>query len=107
MPYREIAYSSDGPISCLTQDNPSKINAPSTTMVAELSAAIDEIRNDENKSRHSSGIGKQAFYEQVDMEDEKALAYGSRTIALNCLAKDAQTGTQAFPDKKPRGWQNR
>jgi enoyl-CoA hydratase/carnithine racemase len=258
MPYREIAYSSEGPISYLTLNNPSKINALSTTMVAELSAAIDKIRSDENTKvvilraagKHFSaghdlsemvggdmkeyrsifeqcgnmmmairhlpkpviaqvqgiataagcqlaawcdlavaetgarfatpgvkiglfcstpmvaltraigrkaamemlltgryvsaaealslglvnrvveperlaeetealameitdasalalGIGKEAFYEQVDMEDEKALAYGARTIALNCLAKDAQTGIQAFLDKKPPEWQDR
>ena len=53
------------------------------------------------------GIGKQAFYDQVDMEDEKALAYGVRTIALNNLAEDAQIGIRAFLDKKTPEWKNR
>ena len=49
MPYREIAYTAEGPISCLTLNNPSKINALSTTMVAEISAALGNIRTDEKK----------------------------------------------------------
>ena len=53
------------------------------------------------------GIGKQAFYEQIDMGDEKALAYGARTIALNCLAEDAQTGIEAFLDRRTPEWKNR
>jgi enoyl-CoA hydratase/carnithine racemase len=53
------------------------------------------------------GIGKQAFYDQVDMEDEKALAYGARTIALNNLAEDAQSGIRAFLDRRTPEWKNR
>lgn len=53
------------------------------------------------------GIGKQAFYDQIDMVDEKALAYGVRTIALNNLAEDAQIGIRAFLDKKTPEWKNR
>ena len=53
------------------------------------------------------GIGKQAFYEQIDMGDEKALAYGARTIALNRLAEDARIGINAFLEKSTPEWKNR
>jgi enoyl-CoA hydratase/carnithine racemase len=53
------------------------------------------------------GIGKQAFYAQVDQSDDKAWHYAKHTIALNNLAEDAQLGIQAFLDKATPIWQNR
>lgn len=53
------------------------------------------------------GIGKRAFYDQIDQTDDKAIAYGTRTIVLNLTAEDAQNGIQAFIEKKIPEWKER
>jgi enoyl-CoA hydratase/carnithine racemase len=53
------------------------------------------------------GIGKRAFYAQIDQSDDKAFLYANQTIALNNLCEDAQTGIQAFLDKETPTWKNR
>jgi len=59
-------------------------------------------------SRFTLGIGKQAFYAQVDQEDDKALHFAKHTIAMNALAEDAQAGIKAFLNKQPGvEWKNR
>ena len=58
-------------------------------------------------SRFVLGIGKQAFYAQIDMTDENAMQYAKNTMAFNSLAKDAQIGIKAFLDKKVPKWENR
>lgn len=51
--------------------------------------------------------GKKSFYAQADQDDNTAYQYAGRTIAMNLLAHDAQTGIRAFLDKKKPVWQNR
>ncbi len=76
--------------------------------VSRLAAETEEMALQiAEASALAIGIGKQAFYEQVDMGDEKALAYGARTIALNCLAEDARIGIQAFLEKATPEWKDR
>jgi len=53
------------------------------------------------------GIGKQAFYAQVDQTDAAAWNYAKHTIALNNLAEDAQNGIKAFLNKETPEWNNR
>jgi len=53
------------------------------------------------------GIGKQAFYAQVDQTDAAAWNYAKHTIALNNLAEDAQNGIKAFLNKETPEWRNR
>lgn len=77
---------------------------PPEDLAAETESLAREISE---ASSLVLGIGKQAFYDQVDMEDEKALAYGARTIALNNLAEDAQIGIRAFLDRRIPDWKNR
>jgi enoyl-CoA hydratase/carnithine racemase len=52
------------------------------------------------------GIGKQAFYAQVDQTDAAAWNYAKHTIALNNLAEDAQNGIKAFLNKETPEWRN-
>ncbi|MGD8366274.1 MAG: enoyl-CoA hydratase [Desulfobacterales bacterium] len=76
--------------------------------VSRLAAETEEMALQiAEASALAIGIGKQAFYEQVDMGDEKALAYGARTIALNCLAEDARIGIHAFLEKTTPEWKDR
>ena len=53
------------------------------------------------------GMGKQAFYAQIDQADAAAWNYAKHTIALNNLAEDAQNGIKAFLNKEKPEWQNR
>jgi enoyl-CoA hydratase/carnithine racemase len=52
------------------------------------------------------GIGKQAFYAQIDQTDDKAFEFAKHTIALNNLAEDAQNGINAFLQKQKPEWKN-
>lgn len=58
-------------------------------------------------SRFTLGVGKRAFYEQVDMDEESAYDHGREVIAQNCLAEDAQEGMKAFLEKRKPLWKNR
>ena len=53
------------------------------------------------------GIGKQAFYAQIDQPDDKAFHYAKHTIVMNNMAEDAQNGIKAFLHKAPPEWKNR
>jgi enoyl-CoA hydratase/carnithine racemase len=50
------------------------------------------------------GIGKQAFYAQIDLDQSKAYAYTKEVMAMNNLAADAQEGIKAFLEKRPAVW---
>jgi enoyl-CoA hydratase/carnithine racemase len=52
-------------------------------------------------SRFTLGLGKQAFYEQVDLSEREAYDYAKEVMAMNCLAEDAQEGMKAFLEKRP------
>jgi enoyl-CoA hydratase/carnithine racemase len=58
-------------------------------------------------SRFVLSIGKQGFYAQVDQPDDKAMHFAKHTMAMNLAAEDAQSGIQAFLEKKSPVWKNR
>ena len=58
-------------------------------------------------SRFVIGIGKQAFYAQIDQPDEKAMLHASNTIIMNLWAEDAANGIKAFIGKQTPQWENR
>ena len=49
-------------------------------------------------------VGKQAFYEQLDMPLDAAYAHTGRVIAENMLHRDTAEGIQAFIEKRPPDW---
>jgi enoyl-CoA hydratase/carnithine racemase len=49
-------------------------------------------------------IGKQAFYAQIDLDQQKAYDYTKEVMSLNALAADAQEGIGAFLEKRPPKW---
>ncbi|MBI1762020.1 MAG: enoyl-CoA hydratase [Acidobacteria bacterium] len=53
------------------------------------------------------GLGKQAFYAQLELEQTKAYAYTKEVMSLNALAADAQEGMGAFLEKRPACWKGR
>jgi enoyl-CoA hydratase/carnithine racemase len=50
------------------------------------------------------GIGKQAFYTQIDLDQPKAYAYAKEVMSLNSMAADAQEGISAFLGKRAACW---
>jgi enoyl-CoA hydratase/carnithine racemase len=57
-------------------------------------------------SGYTLALGKQAFYEQVDMDELSAYRYAKEVISQNCLADDAQEGIRAFLGKRQPEWRN-
>ena len=53
------------------------------------------------------GLGKQAFYTQIDLDEERAYAYTKEVMSLNAVAEDAQEGIGAFLEKRAPCWQGR
>jgi len=49
-------------------------------------------------------IGKQAFYEQIQMPLEQAYAYTAEVMAENMLYRDTEEGIAAFLEKRPPDW---
>jgi len=50
-------------------------------------------------------IGKQAFYEQIQMPLEQAYAYTGEVMVENMLYRDTEEGIAAFLEKRPPDWQ--
>ncbi len=48
----------------------------------------------------SKGIGKQAFYAQIDLDQPKAYAYAVEVMAASSVTEDAQEGMRAFLEKR-------
>jgi enoyl-CoA hydratase/carnithine racemase len=53
------------------------------------------------------GLGKKAFYSQVDLDERSAYEYTKEVIAINCIAGDASEGMSAFLEKRKPVWKNR
>jgi len=50
------------------------------------------------------GLGKAAFYAQIDLDQPKAYAYAKEVMSMNALAADAQEGMCAFIGKRAPEW---
>jgi enoyl-CoA hydratase/carnithine racemase len=50
------------------------------------------------------GLGKAAFYAQIDLDQSKAYAYAKEVMSMNALAEDAQEGMDAFVTKRAPEW---
>ncbi|MBV8601252.1 MAG: enoyl-CoA hydratase [Candidatus Eremiobacteraeota bacterium] len=55
-------------------------------------------------SKFVIGLGKAAFYAQIDLDQPKAYAYAKEVMSMNALAADAQEGMGAFIEKRAPRW---
>ena len=55
-------------------------------------------------SSFTVGLGKQAYYAQLDLDQPKAYAYAKEVMTMNSLAQDAQEGISAFLEKRSACW---
>jgi enoyl-CoA hydratase/carnithine racemase len=77
---------------------------PDAKLVEETRALAMQIAQ---ASPLTVGIGKQAFYAQIDLDQGKAYDYTKEVMSLNAMAPDAQEGICAFLEKRPPVWSGR
>ena len=65
------------------------------------STSMEMARIIADKSPAAVKIGKQAFYEQLEMPLKEAYAFAGQTMADNMMARDAEAGIGAFTRKEP------
>jgi enoyl-CoA hydratase/carnithine racemase len=68
---------------------------------ATVAALVEKITR---SSPLTVGIGKEAFYRQVDEDEHGAYELMRSVMAANAQAGDAQEGMSAFLDKRPPEW---
>lgn len=52
-------------------------------------------------------MGKEAYYEQRDMNFDQALSYLKETIALIAMSEDTEEGIAAFVEDREPEWKGR
>jgi enoyl-CoA hydratase/carnithine racemase len=74
----------------------------------ELEAATDELAQQiASASSLTIGIGKRAFYRQIDLGLDAAYELCQDVMSENATADDAQEGMSAFLEKRPPNWRGR
>jgi enoyl-CoA hydratase/carnithine racemase len=73
----------------------------------ERAAALALAQAVAAKSAHTVGVGKEAFYRQLEMGLSEAYAYASEVMTENMMARDAEEGICAFIDKRTPTWEDR
>ncbi len=74
---------------------------PASELESETRALASQIAG---ASNFTVGLGKQAYYAQIELEQSKAYAYAKEVMTMNALADDAQEGISAFLEKRPACW---
>src|ERR1700761_8776406 len=69
-------------------------------------AVADLLERVTRGSAQSKGIGKQALYAQIDLDQPKAYAYAVEVIAATSQIPDAQEGIRAFLEKRKPRWRH-
>ena len=73
----------------------------------DIDAAVDELVSKITaSSRLVTGIGKRAFYDQVDLDEQGAYELTRSVMASNAGLDDAQEGMGAFVGKRTPEWTN-
>jgi enoyl-CoA hydratase/carnithine racemase len=75
---------------------------------AQLDSAVqDMLERVTRGSAESKGIGKQALYAQIDLDQPKAYAYAIEVMAATSQLPDAREGMHAFLEKRKPVWSPR
>ncbi|MGI9391689.1 MAG: enoyl-CoA hydratase [Boseongicola sp.] len=74
---------------------------------ADLRTATDTLaRQIASKSPATLQIGKEAFYQQIELPLPDAYRHASEVMVLNMLEPDAEEGIGAFIDKRAPAWRS-
>ena len=72
---------------------------------AELDTAVDElVASISRSSPLTVAIGKEAFYQQIELDEYRAYDLTKSVMTMNSMAADAQEGIGAFLEKRPPRW---
>ena len=71
---------------------------------AEIASIVEAIVT---SSPLTVGIGKEAFYSQIELDEHRAYDLTKSVMAMNASADDAQEGMCAFLEKRPAAWRGR
>jgi enoyl-CoA hydratase/carnithine racemase len=75
---------------------------------ARLDSAVQDLLERVTRgSAESKGIGKQALYAQIDLDQAKAYAYAVEVMAATSQLPDAREGMRAFLEKRKPQWRRR
>jgi enoyl-CoA hydratase/carnithine racemase len=74
---------------------------------AEGAKALEFANKIASKSAHVIGIGKAAFYRQVELPLAEAYRYAAEVMTENMMARDAEEGICAFIEKRDPTWEDR
>ncbi len=75
---------------------------------AQLDSAVQDILERVTRgSAESKGIGKQALYAQIDLDQPKAYAYAIEVMAATSQLPDAREGMRSFLEKRKPVWRTR
>jgi len=77
---------------------------PLDQLEAETIAMAEKIAE---ASLLTLGIGKRAFYTQINLTDAQAYIFGSEVIVGNLFTEDAKEGIRAFLEKRKPIWQEK
>ncbi len=77
---------------------------PAEAVDDEVAGIVDAIAR---SSPLTVGIGKQAFYAQIELDEHRAYDLTKAVMAMNARADDAQEGMTAFLEKRPPAWRGR
>ena len=70
----------------------------------EVAIIVDAIAR---SSPLTVGIGKEAFYAQIELDEHRAYDLTKAVMAMNARADDAQEGMSAFLEKRRPAWRGR
>ena len=77
---------------------------PEDALDDEVTALVEAIAR---SSPLTVGIGKEAFYSQVELDEHRAYDLTKAVMTMNARADDAQEGMCAFLEKRPPEWRGR
>jgi enoyl-CoA hydratase/carnithine racemase len=77
---------------------------PAEELEDEVAIIVDDIAR---SSPLTVGIGKEAFYAQIELDEHRAYDLTKAVMAMNARADDAQEGMSAFLEKRPPAWRGR
>jgi enoyl-CoA hydratase/carnithine racemase len=74
---------------------------------SERKEALKLARTIAGKSTRVIGIGKEAFYRQLELPLAEAYAYASEVMTDNMMLRDSEEGISAFVEKRAPRWEDR